>query len=217
MLSVLRQNTPRTTSAHLNPVKYEGGRSSQQFHNSSHRYMVTHVFPATTAEHGRSIFNPPPHYHGYQTEDFEVMSGVACFYINGSTTVAKKGDKVHIPMRAYHRFENVSKDGEDLVVSFRLDEQDFATEESFFRNFFGYIDDALRIGQQPSFFQLCLFLHTMRAPVILPGLGQKSTFIGRQVSWYVMLFAGIVIGEWLLGYKRTYPEYYSNSEQKKTK
>lgn len=215
MLSILRQNTPRTTTAHLNPIQYEGGRSSQHFHDTSHRYMVTHVIPAITAEHRPSIFNPPAHYHGTQTEDFEVMSGVARFYIDGSPTVARKGDIVHIPMKAFHRFENISKKGEELVVSFRLDEQDFPTEESFFRNFFGYIDDTLRAGQQPSLFQLCLFLVTMKAPLAL--LGQKSTFIGRQMSWFVMVFAGIFVGEWLLGYKRTYPEYYLKSEQKKAK
>jgi len=42
----------------------------------------------------------------------------------------------------------------------------------------------------------------------------KSTFVGRQVCWLFMFVAGVVIGEWLLGYKGTYPEYYQSGEEK---
>jgi hypothetical protein len=40
------------------------------------------------------------------------------------------------PNGAYHCFENPSTTGEDLVVDFRLDKQDWEMEERFFRNFF---------------------------------------------------------------------------------
>lgn len=215
MLSILRQNIPRTKTSHLNPVTYEDGRASQHFHDAMHQYLVTHTIPATTAEHGRSFVNPPPHFHMYQTEDFEIISGIGRFFLDGKTTIAKPGDKVHIPMMGFHCFENASETGEDLVVSVRLDEQDFKNEERFFRNFFGYFDDLRQTGQQPSFFQLCLFLYTIRCPVVMPGADQKSNYIGRQISWLVMVIAGLVIGEWLLGYKKSYPEYFSDSEQKK--
>lgn len=215
MLSILRQQTPRTTTAHLNPIKYDGGRASQHFHDTSHQYMVTDIMPATTPQHGRSFFNPPLHFHIYQTEDFEIISGIAHFCVDDTKIVAKAGDKVHIPMAAFHRFANASEDGEDLIVTFRLDKQDFDVEERFFRNFFGYFDDAVKAGQEPSFFQLCLFLYTLRAPIVLPGLGQRSTFVGRQLSWFVMVFAGVVVGEWLLGYKRSYEEYYQSTKEEK--
>lgn len=215
MLSILRQHTPRTTNAHLNPIKYDGGRASQHFHTAADRYMVTDVMPATTAEHGRSFFNPPLHFHMYQTEDFEIISGVARYYLDGTKIMTKAGDKIHIPMAAFHRFENASEDGEDLVVTFRLDKQNFEMEERFFRNFFGYIDDTVKANQAPSFFQLCLFLHTFHAPVVVPGLGERSNFLARQISWFVMVFAGVLVGEWLLGYKRSYPEYYLDTKLKK--
>jgi hypothetical protein len=150
----------------------------------------------------------------YQTEDFEVLSGVGRWFIDGEAILVKKGEKVHIPVNAFHRFENASEDGEALVVSFRLDEQNFVAEERFFRNFFGYIDDAQKAGQDPSIFQLCRFLYTINCPVVLPGLGDKSNFLARQASWLFMLVAGVVIGEWVLGYKSTYPEYFVGEEDK---
>lgn len=218
MLSFLRQNTPRTNTAHLNPIKYEGGRAQQHFHDTASQYMVTDIMPATTSKHGRSFFNPPLHFHAHQTEDFEVVSGIGRWYLDGRTVLAEKAGKVHIPQGVFHRFENASETGEDLVVSFRLDEQDFMAEERFFRNFFGYIDDCFKTGKSPSFLQLCLFLYTIRTPVVLPGLGQKSTWLGRQLSWAAMLLFGVVIGQGLLGYKSSYPEYYRERvEPSKTK
>lgn len=210
MLSFLRQNTPRTFTAHLNPIKYENGRAQQHFHDTASQYMVTDIMPATTLEHGRSFFNPPLHFHLYQTEDFEVISGVGRWYLDGNATLAGKGNKIHIPKAAFHRFENASETGEDLVVSFRLDDQDFVAEERFFRNFFGYIDDCSKHGHDPSFFQICLFLYTINAPFVLPGLGQRSTWIGRQVSWVAMVLFGLAIGQGLLGYRQSYAEYYQD-------
>lgn len=218
MLSILRQNTPRTNAAHINPIRYEGGRAQQHFHDSSSQYMVTDIMPPTTSEHGRSFFNPPLHFHMYQTELFEVDSGVGRWYLDGETILARKGEKIHIPMSAFHRFENASETGEDLVVSFRLDKQDFIAEERFFRNFFGYVDDCFKAGHSPSFLQLCLFLYTIDAPVVLPGLGEKSTWFGRQVSWAAMVLFGPIVGQGLLGYKQSYPEYYQERvENGKTK
>lgn len=217
MLSFLRTNTPRTTTAHLNPITYEDGRASQHFHSPSATYMMTDVLPATTPEHGRSFMNPPLHHHMYQTEDFEVVSGEGRWYLDGTAVTIRKGDKVHIPRNAFHRFENASEQGQDLVVSFRLDEQDFVAEERFFRNFFGYIDDVRKSGQQPSIFQICRFLYTIDGPLVLPlpGLGQRSNLVARLLNWCFMVVAGVVVGEWLLGYKGSYPEYFRSEEDKR--
>lgn len=213
MLSFLRANTPRTATAHLNPVTYESGRASQHFHTPSATYMMTDVLPATTATNGRSFMNPPLHYHAYQTEDFEVVAGTGRWFLDGTAKTLNKGDRIHVPSGAFHRFENASNDGEDLVVSFRLDEQNFATEEKFFRNFFGYIDDCQKAGRQPSIFQIERFLWEIRCPIVLPGLGERSTLIARMISWSFMVLAGIIVGEWLLGYKGTYSEYYWDEKE----
>jgi len=37
--------------------------------------------------------------------------------------------------------------------------------------------------------------------------------IQKGISWIVMFVGGVIIGERLLGYKRTYPEYYSEPSE----
>jgi mannose-6-phosphate isomerase-like protein (cupin superfamily) len=214
MLSFLRTTTPRTPTASQNPIFYEDGRASQHFHSPSEPYMVTDTIPATTLAHGRSFFNPPPHFHMYQTEEFHVVSGTARFFLNGSSHDYNAGEIIHIPIGAYHCFENASTTGEDLVIEFRLDVQDWVMEERFFRNFFGYLDDVRKAGQQPSIHQLFRFLYSVNGPLAVPVPSAKSNWISRLVSWLVMVVAGVLIGEWMLGYKGTYPEYYIGDKEK---
>ncbi len=83
-------------------------------------------------------------------------------------------------------------------------------EERFFRNFFGYLEDCRRAGNQPSVFQLELFLYTVDGPLAIPCPGPDG--VKWWVSRVVMVLLGVVIGEWVLGYKRTYPEYYSGRD-----
>jgi hypothetical protein len=125
-----------------------------------------------------------------------------------------KGEVVQVPTGAFHSYENASETGEDLVVSLRLNEQTWVTEERFFRNFFGYLDDVRKAGQQPSIFQIFRFLHSINAPLAVPVLGAKSHWVSRQVSWFILFVAGVVVGKWLLGYQDTYPEYYAGDEDK---
>lgn len=133
--------------------------------------------------------------------------------MNGEQHIRKKGEQIHIPINAFHCYENASTT-ENLVISFRLDKANRAVEESFFRNFFGYIDDVRKAGQQPSIFQIFRFLCTIDAPLAIPVLGAKTHWVSRQVSWMVMVFVGIIVGEWLLGYKGSYAEYCSGSKDK---
>ena len=211
MLSFLAQRTPRTNTANLNPIPYEDGRSSQHFFNPQAKYMVCDTSPATTAEY-RSFFNPPMHFHKYQTEEFHVVSGTARFFLDGATHIRKPGDIQFIPMGSYHCYENASEDGEDLVIEFRLDEQKWEMEERFFRNFFGYLDDCRKAKQSPSLFQLMRFLYSVNAPLAIPVPG--PAWVGRQVSWVVVLIMGLVVGEWLLGCKESYDEYYAGKKVK---
>ena len=209
MLSFLRCDVPkRTTTAHLNPITYESGRSKQLFHRHTARYMMTHsIPPSTPSSEGkpafRSMFNPPLHFHMYQREEFHVQSGHARFYISGATHSRHADESIFIPVEAYHRFENASP-SEDLIVDIALDPRDAVMEERFFRNFFAYLGDCKNMGRGPSIFQLLLFLYTVDGPLAVPIPGR----LGRGVSWFVMFVAGVVVGEWLLGYRRSYREYY---------
>jgi len=211
MLSFLRTSVPRTNTASQNPVYYEDGRSSQRFHNPSAAYMVTHTIPPTTAETGPSMFNPPTHFHMYQVEEFRVGSGQAQFWLEGVEHDRSANEIIQIPIGTFHRFKN-SSSSEPLIIDFRLDEQVWAMEESFFRNFFGYLDDCRKAKQEPSIFQLLRFLYSVNGPLAVPCPGPK--WIGRQVSWLLAFVAGVVVGEWLLGYQASYPEYYQGKKGK---
>ena len=154
------------------------------------------------------MFNPPLHIHLKQVETFHVDSGIGRWILDGEEHIRRPGEDIVIPIGAFHRYENASVDGEDLAVSFRLDKQDWAMEERFFRNFFGYLDDVRKAGQEPSLFQLMRILYSVDGPLAVTLFGQKSTWLGLQLSWLLMFVTGVVIGEWLLGYQATYKEYY---------
>jgi mannose-6-phosphate isomerase-like protein (cupin superfamily) len=218
MLSFLAQSTPRTNTAALNPISYEDGRTTQHFSDPSAKYLVRIKTPATTIKHGRSFFNPPMHYHACQNEEFHVISGSARFFLDGQTHIRKAGDIQFIPKGAYHCYETTADEAangntEDLVIEFRLDEQNAEKEEQFFRNFFGYLDDCQKAGQNPSVFQLFRFLHSLEAPLAFSVPGMPK-WVSMQASWWMMVVMGPIIGGWLLGYKENYEEYYAGVKAK---
>ncbi|KIV78420.1 hypothetical protein PV11_10140 [Exophiala sideris] len=213
MLSFLRgADPPRTNIATNNPIVFEDGRSSVQFHSRSSEYMMTHTIPPTTQDHGASLVQPPFHYHIYQTERFRVRAGTATFWrgigsapwITLSAEPGKPSTGQVGPGR-YHKFENASKT-QDLVIDVQLDPEDYEREQKFFRNFFGYLDDCRKLKVAPSLFQLLVFLHEADTPLGLPlpherlGVWASRAFLIGMAS----------CGRWLLGYKATYPEYYED-------
>lgn len=88
-----------------------------------------------------------------------------------------------------------------------------SVQERFFRNFFSYLDDCVMTKTEPSIFQLLLFLYGADTPLAVPVPGPR--WIGRSISWLVMYIAGVIIGEYLLGYQITYKEYYVGGEPQK--
>ncbi|CAG8955680.1 hypothetical protein HYFRA_00010945 [Hymenoscyphus fraxineus] len=211
MFSFLRGVTPaRRHTANISTITYENDTSSQTFHGNKAPYFVTHTIP-----NKKSFLNPPTHLHLFQTEDFLVEKGTGIFYQPTASNPAHRkvvktaGDPpVHLPMGTYHRFENAS-DSEELVVKLRIDPpgSNAVNEEQFFRNFLGYLEDCRIHGSEPSIFQLELFLYTVDVSLAIPCPGSDG--VKWWVSRIVMFILGVVIGEWMLGYKRTYPEYYS--------
>lgn len=114
-----------------------------------------------------------------------------------------------IPKGRYHRFENASRT-EALVVDIHLAPEAYESEQRFFRNFFGYLDDCKQARTPPSLFQLLVFLHSADTPLAVPlpweGLG--------KVASRVLLTVAALWGKWVLGYRTSYPEYYEEGKSK---
>ncbi|CAN8097812.1 unnamed protein product [Discula destructiva] len=217
MLAFLRGvNPPRTKTADHNPVIYDGGRSSVTFREPDSEYCMTHKISPETAESGLSILTPPFHYHIHQDEHFRVTSGTGAFYLGlgpkpFTVLSSEPGQQSTTTIKAgrYHRFENASKT-EDLIVDIKLAPEAYDSEQRFFRNFFGYLDDCKKARAAPSFFQLLVFLHSADTPLAVPlpweGLG--------KIASRVLLTATNFWGTWILGYKDSYSEYYEEHKSK---
>jgi hypothetical protein len=90
-------------------------------------------------------------------------------------------------------------------------EEELGGNERFFRNVYCYLDDCESQKVSPSAPQLLLFLHSAEMSLAFPGPG----WIARPLSYIVGLVVGKGIGEYLLGYKSSYPEYYDPAMMKK--
>ena len=217
MFSFLRAaHPPRTNNTENNPIIYEDGKSSVTFAAPGSHYIMTHRIPPTTKEDGVSIIEPPFHYHIYQDEFFHVQSGKGHFYRGVdpepfAILSDEPGGKKTATVQAgrFHRFENAS-DTNDLVVDIHLTPESYEDEQRFFRNFFGYLDDCKRARTAPSFFQLMVFLHDADTPL---AVKLPSEWLGKVAS-RLLLWAAAYWGRFVLGYERSYPEYYEEGKTK---
>ena len=122
--------------------------------------------------------------------------------VSGRQYVAEEESEVFIRRGEHHTFANASSDVE-LVVDVKLNPDNRARDERFFRNAYGYLDDCTRAGKNPSPFQALLFLWSAD---IIPALSGPK-FIMAPVARFIGRFGGVVVGKWLLGYRVIYDEY----------
>ncbi|KAI9709757.1 MAG: hypothetical protein M1820_003160 [Bogoriella megaspora] len=212
MFSFMQSRVPRTNTASQTTLKFEDGRSRIAFNAPGSHYLLTNVLPP-----GGTFCAPPLHIHMFQTEYFRVISGVGSFYLRPTASdsgqkMVTQGESITIPPRAYHNFENGSKT-EDLVLELRLDPQRWEAEESFFRNFFGYLEDCRKAGKAPSLFQLMRFLYENDTALAIPMPRRLQETVGFWLNRGLVFVGGVIIGEWLLGYKGAYSEYYRRRTQ----
>jgi hypothetical protein len=214
MLSFLRGADPkRRNSSADNPIYYESASSWQKFSPPGSKYFTTHYIPSKT-----SFFNPPPHLHLYQDEEFRVVKGTGIWRqptneASKREAVKREGEPpIFLAKGRFHQFENPSEtEGLEVEIALSPESNGAEVEEKFFRNFFGYLEDCRVQGASPSLFQLELFLHTVSTPLAIPILGPD--WLKAWVSKAVMLVLGVAVGEYLLGYKRSYPEYSAEESQ----
>jgi mannose-6-phosphate isomerase-like protein (cupin superfamily) len=143
MLSFLATHPPRTKIAHLNPIRFDEGRSTVEFKSPSDGYLVINRLPPLASDEdvardrvpnkSNCALAPPLHWHHSQEETFHVLEGTALFTLNGVEKTAVAAEVVIIPMRDVHTFRNASEETE-LVVEFVLDPSTRENDEAYFSN-----------------------------------------------------------------------------------
>ena len=148
------------------------------------------------------------------------------FTLEGVETTVSAGAKATtIPPHARHTFKVDPTCEEPCTIEISTEtspvakgsaaENEYGINESFFRNIYSYLDDCTEQGITPSLPQLALFLHNAEVSLAFPG----PRWLANPLSYLFGLILGVFIGEYVFGYKRSYPEYYNPAleSSKKTK
>ncbi|KAJ6015892.1 hypothetical protein N7540_010483 [Penicillium herquei] len=204
MLPFLAKKVPRTTTATLNPILFDSGRSSIEFKAPNDQYLVINRWPPASNELNKNIaLRPPLHWHRDQTEIFHVISGTARFTSNGQDILKTRGQSMLIPVETFHTFCNASAT-EELVIEFVLEPRWRDRDECFFRNVQSYRDDCRKSGTARSLPQVLLFNYMGGVVLALPG----PPALARLLGVWMNFFGGLILGKYILGYKESYPEYH---------
>ncbi|KAF3763872.1 hypothetical protein M406DRAFT_323355 [Cryphonectria parasitica EP155] len=198
--------TQRTKSVQNATVPSAGDAILYEFpvHNGLRAVRETHYLSNKTVRDGKS--GPPLHIHLRQKETFEVEQGVLGIVKNGVEYAIRKEDgPVSVTPGVRHTFWTHATSQEDVVFKVWVEPQDLdhGFDESFMRNFSGYLRDCERDKLAPSLFQILLFLYDADI-VLTPPFWLPLWFL---VSLHHVL--AYWVGAGLLGYKASYPEYSS--------
>ncbi|KAH8811237.1 hypothetical protein F5884DRAFT_268214 [Xylogone sp. PMI_703] len=155
-----------------------------------------------------TLYHPPAHYHLLSDEYFTVTTGAGTWYLWDKAVRLNKGEKITIPARTWHRFEGDPSLDDPLTIEVRYDPSYAAMEERFFRNVISYLADCHKFGVSPNVFQMMVFfMHNMMPPGIrTPGPEWLNLLLNTT---FMFVIGGI--GEFLLGYRASYPEYYDEN------
>lgn len=180
-------------------------------------FFSSQVYPAPKdcGVSATSRWVPPPHYHLLQDEHFKVESGAGIWHLYGGKNVrVNKGETISIKARRYHWFEPAPDIDEPLAVLYRYDKEYQAMEESFFRNQFAYMEDCKKQGLEMSMFQTMVFCMHNWMPLAVWERRFLPEWLNLIISSILMLIMGF-IGQYLLGYRASYEEYYLERGDKK--
>jgi mannose-6-phosphate isomerase-like protein (cupin superfamily) len=209
MFKVLRTMPPLLKRPSTEVVTYEDGISLAEFYVPGDKHLGRQVLPPDNKlkDGSKSFMAPVSHIHLLQDEIFHVKSGEGIWYMRGRKPIRMKaGDgPLVVPQFLPHRFENVPGSTEPLVIEYNYDASMREMEMRFFYNVFAYLDDCQRAKMAPSILQLCVFCSHCWMPVDLgiPGPDFINLFLST-----LFMYTASVIGQYVLGYKASYPEYY---------
>merc|ERR1711939_89 len=196
----------RSNVAALPQVISAGGAIKAEFaveEDGRHVVTETHYIDRELVRSGKS--GPPLHIHLNQVETFQVVQGVLGVAVNGAEMALTKDDEpTSVPAGARHTFWCHKTCTEDLVFKVWVtpEDIDYGLDERFLRNFTSYLADCDKSKASPSLFQLLLFLYN--AGIVLT----PPFWVPQAVLKAIHHACAYWIGQRLLGYQVSYPEYY---------
>ncbi|KAF4554752.1 Hypothetical protein D9617_3g018200 [Elsinoe fawcettii] len=172
----------------------------------------------------KNVLIPPFHWHWYQEEQFYIREGRYLFTLESRTFPVSSTDPqpVRIPPGARHTFRvdptsptrcvieiSTFLSPHQRTLSPSARGQILGASERFFRNIYSYLEDCTAQKVAPSLPQLVLMLHDAEISLAFPGPG----VVQRWASWGFGVVVGKVLGEWVLGYRSSYAEYFDEGRR----
>ncbi|KAJ7189551.1 hypothetical protein GGX14DRAFT_484745 [Mycena pura] len=181
-------------------VFFGGAFRTYAVHHGDGSFTSRQIFAHSNPHTGvgrKSTATPPYHWHLFQTESFNVNSGVLCYILDGKEGKLQAGESVTIVPGRWHTFWSDPEAGVDLDVNITVrGGPNPGFDETFVRNFYGYLSSCTMQNIPPHPVQMLTFMYS--ADVIL----EMPLGVGR--------FANYVVGNWLGwlgGFKSEYPAF----------
>jgi len=111
-------------------------------------------------------FKPVLHYHMYQDESFNIISGRLTYVLDGKTASICAGENVTLPKAKPHTHYN--NENEDLVMYQVITPSlDF---DYFFDSLFGLASEGRMKNGTPGILQIMVFIRTLQSKTFLAGI-----------------------------------------------
>lgn len=148
---------------------------------------------ATYNEHSKE---PAAHFHPFQVEDFEVITGELTVRIDGQLKVLKQGDTLHIPVNKVHSMWNNSDS--KTIVNWKV--QPAMDTENLLETVSGLANEGKTNDEgMPNILQVALMAIKYQNVFRLA----KPPFAVQKILFIILTpFA------YLFGYKPSYPKYF---------
>ncbi|KAF7289347.1 RNA-binding protein [Mycena indigotica] len=133
-----------------------------------------------------STATPPYHWHLYQTETFDVNSGILCYLLDGKEGKLRAGESVTIVPGRWHTFWSDPDSGVDLDVNITVrGGPNPGFDEKFVRNFYGYLSSCTMQSLAPNPIQMLTFMYSADVVLDMPlGLGRPANYVlGNWLGW----------------------------------
>ncbi|KAM0751858.1 hypothetical protein T439DRAFT_325048 [Meredithblackwellia eburnea MCA 4105] len=200
----LSSRPPRTTYDANEPLYTAGGACKTWFtvEDGIHYVYADHDVSKKGCQGGPDAASTPPlHIHLGQDEYFKVITGKFVATMGGKPITLTSADGEYKAVKGQaHRFWSDEREG-NMLVRMRVSPEDKkGFDEAFYRNCWGYLNDCDKHKVAPSLFQLVLMLYDWDMVLALP--------LPLPINKALHYIFAYWIGEKLLGYKASYPEYW---------